>query len=169
MSNHITLIGNVTRDPELRFSNSGQARTVISLATNRRYLPKGAVEPTEVTSYFTVVAWGQLAEHAVESLRKGDRVTATGRVDHRKWADEDGKPHNSFEVVADDVALSLRFRAASPDRTRRESAAPAEMAPVEPAEAFSADHGGDESTDNSIDDSVDGLTDRTFERELASA
>jgi single-strand DNA-binding protein len=120
MTNHITLIGNVTRDPELRFTTSGQARTMITVATNRRFQAKGAAEPTEITAFFTVVAWGQLAEHSTESLRKGDRVTVSGRVDHRKWVDADGKSHDSFDVIADDVALSLRFRTAEVDRTRRE-------------------------------------------------
>jgi single-strand DNA-binding protein len=122
MTNHITLTGNVTRDPELRFTTTGQARIVVAIATNRRFQAKGAAEPTEITSFFSVVAWGSLAEHAAESLKKGDRVTVTGRVDQRSWIDDNGQPHSSFEVVADELALSLRFRSAEVDRARRESA-----------------------------------------------
>ncbi len=150
MTNHITLSGNVTRDPELRFTTSGQGRTVITLATNRRFQPKGATEPTEITAFFSVVAWGSLAEHSAESLRKGDRVTITGRVDHRNWVDENGLPHSSFDVVADEVAVSLKFRTAIVDRTRRE---PPIQAPL--GEARGESDGGEELINTSEFDLVD--------------
>jgi single-strand DNA-binding protein len=158
MTNHITLIGNVTRDPELRFTTSGQARTMITVATNRRFQAKGATEPTEITAFFSVVAWGQLAEHSTESLRKGDRVTVSGRVDHRKWVDADGQNHDSFDVIADDVALSLRFRTAEVDRTRRETPA---AAMVDAGVGSSADRSVDEprEPDAGLDDSSVGLSD----------
>jgi single-strand DNA-binding protein len=153
MTNHITLIGNVTRDPELRFTATGQARTMISVATNRRFQAKGATEATEVTAFFTTVAWGQLAEHSVESLRKGDRVTITGRVDHRKWVDENGQSHNSFDVIADDVALSLRFRTAEVDRTKRESAPDVVSdQPVDATDSIDADNAGPTLPMSDVDD-----------------
>lgn len=124
MSNHITLTGNITRDPELKFTASGQGRTVLTIATNRRFFPKGAAEPTEVTAFFTVVAWSQLAEHVCESLRKGDRVTVSGRLDQRTWTDENGQPHSAFEVAADDVAASVRFRTVNIDRPQRDDSSP---------------------------------------------
>lgn len=168
MTNHITLTGNVTRDPELRFTTTGQARTVIAIATNRRFQAKGAAEPTEITSFFSAVAWGSLAEHTAESLKKGDRVTVTGRVDQRSWIDDNGQPHSSFEVVADEVALSLRFRSAEVDRTRRESA-PAQINESKiPAERVAAHT---EPSDESITDRVEaeGRETEEFERELAIA
>jgi single-strand DNA-binding protein len=119
MSNHLTLTGNVVREPEIRFTASGNARLVMPVATNRRFQAKGSDTPTEVASFFTVIVWGQLAEHVGESVKKGDRVTVTGRVEQRTWTDENEQRHQSFEIVADDVAASLRFRSAAIDRNLR--------------------------------------------------
>ncbi len=182
MTNHITLIGNVTRDPELRFTTSGQARTMITVATNRRFQAKGAAEPTDITAFFTVVAWGQLAEHSTESLRKGDRVTVSGRVDHRKWVDADGKSHDSFDVIADDVALSLRFRTAAVDRTARvQPGATAELnaeatgpSTDEPSEPDATSDGWSETMSNGLSNGLsdgpsDGLYGADDDRDLAAA
>ncbi len=122
MSNHLTLTGNVVREPEVRFTPSGNTRLVMPVATNRRFTAKGSDTPTEVTSFFTVIVWGQLAEHVAESIQKGDRVTVNGRVEQRTWFDEQEQRHQSFEIVADDVAASLRFRTAKIDRPARVAA-----------------------------------------------
>lgn len=133
MSNHLTLTGNIVRDPELRYSASGVARTVMAVATTRRFQAKGADQPTEVTSFFTVIVWGMLAEHVTESLVKGDRVTVSGRVEQRSWVDEDEQKRSSFDIVADDVAASMRFRTVRIDRTARaELQVPAAGATDEP-------------------------------------
>jgi single-strand DNA-binding protein len=122
MSNHISLVGNVTRPLELRYTANGTPRLLIPIATSRRFLAKGSEEATEVTSFFTAIAWGALAEHAATSLLKGDRISITGRVEQRTWIDAEEKKHNAFEVVADDVAVSLRFRTAAIDRPQRSTA-----------------------------------------------
>ena len=70
--NSITVIGNITRDPELRFTNSGRPQVSFGLAVNRRYQQNG--EWVEQTSFFNIVAWAQLAENVSESLSKGSRV-----------------------------------------------------------------------------------------------
>jgi single-strand DNA-binding protein len=119
MSNHLTLTGNVVRDIELKFTASGNPRLVMPVATNRRFQAKGSDTPTEVTSFFTVIVWGQLAEHVAESVIKGDRVTISGRVEQRTWFDDAEQRHNAFEIVADEVAVSLRFRTAKLDRPVR--------------------------------------------------
>ncbi len=119
MSNHLTLTGNVVRDPELRYTAGGTPRVVMPVASTRRFQPKGADQATEATSFFTVIIWGELGEHAAESLAKGDRVTVSGRVEQRTWLDEAQQRHTSFDIVADDVAASLRFRTAKIDRTER--------------------------------------------------
>jgi single-strand DNA-binding protein len=137
MSNHISLVGNITRALELRYTANGTPRLVIPIATSRRFQAKGSDEPTEVTSFFTAVAWGALAEHAATSLLKGDRVSITGRVEQRTWMDAEERKHNAFEVVADDVAVSLRFRTAVIDRPERSAAQPVDSVgdfPSEPSE-----------------------------------
>jgi single-strand DNA-binding protein len=121
MSNHLTLTGNVVREIELKFTASGNARLVMPVATNRRFQAKGSDTPTEVTSFFTVIVWGSLAEHVAESVKKGDRVTVSGRVEQRTWFDAAEQRHNSFEIVADEVAVSLRFRTVKVDRPARET------------------------------------------------
>lgn len=105
--NTTTLTGNITRDPEIRFTNSGKGVTNFGLAVNRRYQVGG--EWQEQTSFFDVVAWGGLAEHAAESLTKGDRVVVTGRLDQRTWDTEDGDKRSKVELVATDIGASLRW------------------------------------------------------------
>jgi single-strand DNA-binding protein len=160
MSNHLTLTGNVVREPEVRFTASGNARLVMPVATNRRFLAKGSDTPTEVASFFSVIVWGQLAEHVAESVKKGDRVTVTGRVEQRTWTDEHEQRHQSFEIVADDVAASLRFRTAAIDRTLR-------VLPVtEGLEAQAAESG--ESGESTASETTDSASD-PFNAEFAAA
>jgi len=82
-SNTITVVGNVTRDPELRYTQSGKATVNVGIAVNRRYQVNG--EWQEQTSYMNVVAWDQLAENIAASLTKGTRILATGRLDIREY------------------------------------------------------------------------------------
>lgn len=122
MNNSITISGNVVRDPELRHTGSGAATTSFGVAVNRRVFTKNDT-PTEVVSYFNVIAWNALAEHVCESLRKGARVVVTGRFDQRSWEviDENGKTVRkvSFELVAEDIGASLRFATATLHRAQR--------------------------------------------------
>jgi len=87
-SNSITVVGNLTRDPELRFTQSGKPTVTLGLAVNRRYQVNG--EWQEQTSYMNVVAWDQLAENIAASLTKGSRVLVTGRLDVREYEARDG-------------------------------------------------------------------------------
>lgn len=116
----ITLVGNLTREPELRFTASGQPTTTMGVAVNRRRQSRSNVnEVTESVSFFTVVAWGTLAENVAESLGKGARVLVTGRLEQRTWLDKDGERHTVYEVVADEVGPSLRWATASIQRVVR--------------------------------------------------
>src|SRR5260370_24841269 len=83
--NTVTLVGNITRDPELRFTPTGQATATFGLAVNRRWQNRQTQEWEEATSFFDVVCWREMAENASESLGKGSRVIVTGRMDHRSW------------------------------------------------------------------------------------
>lgn len=107
MTAQTTLIGNLTRDPELRYTTGGQAQITIGIAVSRRYQKDG--EWTEQTSYFNVVAWGPLAEHAATSLTKGARIIATGRLEQRNYDTKDGEKRTVVELVADDIGAALRF------------------------------------------------------------
>jgi single-strand DNA-binding protein len=115
--NFTTLTGNLTRDPELRFIKNGQGVANFGLAVNRRWQTNG--EWQEQTSFFNIVAWAELGENAAATLTKGMRVTVTGRLDQRSWDAPDGTKKSTVEVVADDVAISLRWATAEVTRTQR--------------------------------------------------
>jgi single-strand DNA-binding protein len=116
--NTVTLIGNVTRDPELRFMNSGAALVNFGLAVNRRWQQDG--EWQEEANFFDVTAWRDLAENVAETIEKGDRVIVDGRLQWRQWDDKDtGEKRSKIEVVADDVGPSLRWATAQITKNER--------------------------------------------------
>lgn len=106
MSNaDVTVTGNLTVDPELKFGNGGTARLSFSIASNRRYQVNG--EWTEDTSFFNVVAWRGIAESAAAVLEKGLPVIIKGRLEQRSWEDkESGQKRSTVEVVADSIAVN---------------------------------------------------------------
>jgi single-strand DNA-binding protein len=112
IGNNVTITGNATREPELRFTQSGQAVANLSVAVNRRWQNRQTQEWEEAVSFFDITAWGQLAENVAESVGKGTRVTITGRLDQRSWESQDGEKRSKVEIVADDVAVSLRWATA---------------------------------------------------------
>jgi single-strand DNA-binding protein len=116
--NTVTLVGNCTRDPELRFTPGGQAIASFGLAVNRRWQNRQTQEWEEATSFFDVTCWQQLAENVAESVQKGTRIVITGRLDQRSWETQDGDKRSKVEIVADDVAPSLRW--ATADITKNE-------------------------------------------------
>jgi single-strand DNA-binding protein len=109
--NTVTVVGNVTRDPELRFTPSGAAVTTFGLAWNRRS-QNARGETEEQVSFFDVTCWRQLAENVAESLTKGTRVVVYGRLEQRSWETPDGERRSKVEIVADEVAPSLRWATA---------------------------------------------------------
>ncbi len=113
----VTLVGNLTRDPELRFTQGGRAIATLGLAVSRRYQVNN--EWQEQTSFFNVVAWGQLGENAASSLSKGTRVLVTGRLEQRSYETQDGEKRSVVEVIADEIGPSLRWATASVDRNDR--------------------------------------------------
>jgi single-strand DNA-binding protein len=119
--NTITLVGNVTRDPELRYTPSGQANVRLGIAVNRRWQNRQTNEWEEQVSFFNVVGWGTLAENAGESLSKGTRVLVTGRLEQRSYETNDGEKRQVVEVIADEIAPSLRWATAQVVRNERRS------------------------------------------------
>jgi single-strand DNA-binding protein len=105
--NTVTLVGNITRDPELRFTPAGQAVATFGMAVNRRYQKNGQWE--EQTSFFNVTAWGTLGENASNSLHKGARILVSGRLEQRSWETQEGDKRSVVEVVADEIGPSLRW------------------------------------------------------------
>jgi single-strand DNA-binding protein len=119
MSNTTTLSGNLTRDPEIRYTRDGQANATFGLAVNRRWQSRGSDEWEEATSFFDVVCWRDLAENVALSLVKGSRVTVTGRLEQHSWETENGERRSRVEVTAEEVGPSLRFATAEISRTER--------------------------------------------------
>ena len=122
MTTTITLIGNLTREPEIRYTREGQATTTLGVAVNRRWQDRSTKQWEESVSFFDVVCWRELAENAALSLVKGMRVVVTGRLEHRSWETEEGDHRSKVEVVADDLGPSLRFATAEVQRTERRGA-----------------------------------------------
>jgi single-strand DNA-binding protein len=104
-----TIIGNLTRDPEIRYTRDGQATTTIGVAVNRRWQNRDTNAWEESTSFFDVVTWRDLAENVALSLTRGMRVVVTGRLEQRSWETEEGDRRFKVEIVADEVGASLRF------------------------------------------------------------
>jgi single-strand DNA-binding protein len=119
MSNSTTICGNLTREPEIRYTKEGQATTQLGVAVNRRWQDKTNGEWLEATSFFDVVCWRDLAENVALSLSKGMRVVVTGRIEQRSWETGDGEHRSKVEIVADEVGPSLRFATADVRRTQR--------------------------------------------------
>jgi len=116
--NSVTLVGNCTRDPELRFTANGQAVATFGLAVNRRWQNRQN-EWEEQVSFFDVTCWQQMAENVAETITKGTRVVVNGRLDQRSWETQDGDKRSKVEVVADEVAPSLRYATAQIVRNER--------------------------------------------------
>ena len=115
--NSITLVGNLTKDPELRFTTGGRGVASFGLAVNRRYQVNG--EWQDQTSYFNIVAWGQLGENVASSLTKGMRVVVSGRLEQREYQNREGEKRSTIEINADEVGPSLRWATASVERNPR--------------------------------------------------
>lgn len=107
-NNTVILVGNLTRDPEVRFQLAGRAKLVVGLAVDRRWQDPDTAQWQETTSFLDVVCWGDLAVNVSRSAKRGNRVVVTGRIDQRTWKAK-GVARSKIEIVADDVALSLRW------------------------------------------------------------
>ncbi len=97
--NRATIIGNMTRDPELRYTPNGQAVTSFSVATNRRWKNQATNEFQEATEYHDVVAWGKAAEFIANYLKKGNKIYVDGRLQTRSWETPDGAKQRRTEII----------------------------------------------------------------------
>ncbi len=117
--NKVILIGNLGRDPEMRYTPSGKPVTAFSLAVNRSWTTADGGRRDE-TEWFNVVAWSELAEVCNKFLRKGERVYIEGRLQTRSWESPDGQKHSRTEVVANELLML-------DGRPREDEAAPGEV------------------------------------------
>lgn len=101
--NRVELIGNLTRDPELRYTPNGAAVVTFGMATNRTYVTEG--ERREEVDFHKLVAWNKLAELCNQLLKKGMRVFISGRLQTRSWAAQDGTQRQSTEIVVEDMII----------------------------------------------------------------
>jgi single-strand DNA-binding protein len=109
----VSFAGNLTNDPEVRYTDSGIARAIFRVAVSSRR--------DQEASFFTVIVWRDQAEHASQSLSKGSRVVVVGKLQQRSWTAEDGSARSTFEVVADELGPSLRWATATTTRATRSS------------------------------------------------
>ena len=107
MSSNITIIGNLTRDPELTFLNNGSPSVKLGVAVNKRWQNRKTQEWEEKTSFFNVVCYGKLADNVSTSRPKGTRVVVSGRLEQRDWLTESGEKRSVIEIIADDIGASL--------------------------------------------------------------
>jgi single-strand DNA-binding protein len=111
--NKVLLIGNLTRDPNLRYTPNGTAVCSFGLATNRTWTPSDGGEKQEKVEFHNIVAWGKLADICGQILHKGDKAFVEGRMQTRDWKTDDGQERKTTEVVIDNMMLlsSSRGRA----------------------------------------------------------
>lgn len=118
--NTVTIVGNLTQDPEMRYTPNGIAVVKLSIAFNRRRFNRDSNtwedgEP----SFFTATCWRDLAENVSESLRKGTRVVVTGRLEQRSWETQEGERRSVVEIQVDEIGPSLKWATASVTRIPR--------------------------------------------------
>lgn len=108
MSNNVTVVGNLTREVDLRYTPNGAAVVKFGIAVNRFYTDR-AGNKVEQTDFFNVTAWRTLAENVAQTCKVGNRVIVTGRLQSRSWETEDGQKRTMVEIEADEVGPSLRW------------------------------------------------------------
>lgn len=101
MLNHITIMGRLTRDPELRRTNGGVAVVSFTVAVDRDFTDKNSGE--RQTDFIEIVAWRQIGEFVSKHFTKGRMIVVSGRLQIRSWTDKDGNKRKTAEVVADNV------------------------------------------------------------------
>jgi single-strand DNA-binding protein len=139
--NHVVLVGNVARDPSIKFTSSGMAICNFSLATNRSIKKNDAWE--KIPTFHNIVVWGKLAEQLGEKLHKGQLATVVGRIDNRSYEDKQGVKKYISEVVADSVIFDSRG-------SSQPAPQPAAQPTEDPADAFPPDDFGDDDTSSDV-------------------
>lgn len=155
--NKVQLIGNLTRDPELRYTPNGAAVCTIGLATNR-YWTTEAGEKKEDVEFHRVVAWNKLAELCSQLLTKGRKIYVEGRLRTASWQAQDGSQRTTTEIVIEDMIL-LDSRLAVQAGAGKEEGAPAPSQPVAPSQQSVAQPKVKKKTDDQTATPPDGKED----------
>lgn len=100
--NKVFLIGRLTRDPELRYTPTGQSVASVRMAVNREYVSKSKEDKKEETCFINLVIWGKRAEVWAEYLKKGSLIFVEGRLQYRQWETQDNEKRSTVEVVVED-------------------------------------------------------------------
>jgi single-strand DNA-binding protein len=127
--NKVILLGNLTRDPEVRYTPNGIAVASFAIAVNRKY--KQGEETKEEVSYIDIVVFGKQAEACGQYINKGDSVLIDGRLQQRRWETEDGQKRNKVEVVALSVNFMPKRSSGGGQGSGRGQAEPMPEAPVD--------------------------------------
>jgi single-strand DNA-binding protein len=130
--NKVILVGNLGRDPELRYTAGGQPVASFSVATNERWNDREG-KPQERTEWHRIVVWGKQAENCANHLHKGRTVYIEGRLQTREWEDREGRKRQTTEIVAQTVQF-LDRREAGREAPARGAGAPAAVAPARESE-----------------------------------
>ncbi|HEX9810585.1 MAG TPA: single-stranded DNA-binding protein [Burkholderiales bacterium] len=142
--NKVILVGNLGRDPEVRYSPNGQAVANVTIATSESWKDKTSGEKQERTEWHRIVFFGRLAEIAGEYLKKGAQIYVEGRLQTRKWQDKDGHDRYTTEIVANDMQmLGSRGGAGMPSEPATESAPAGSSAPSTARSGAKATAGAD--------------------------
>lgn len=116
---NVTLVGNLTKDPELRYTSAGKAVATAGIAVNKRWMNRQTNEWEEQTSFFNIVAWETLAENLAESFSKGDRVIVSGDLEQRSWETTEGEKRSTVEVKVSDIGASVRWATVAITKNQR--------------------------------------------------
>jgi len=122
--NKVQLIGNLTRNPELKYTPSGSAYCTFGIATNREWKVDG--ENKQQTDYHNIVAWQKLGELCAQLLKKGTKVYVEGRIQNREWDGQDGQKVKRTEIVIEDMII-LDSKKGAPDSSSKEESVPEEV------------------------------------------
>ena len=141
----VTVVGNLTADPELRYTGTGVPVASFTVASNERYKDAAGEWQDGPTSFVRCNAWRELAEHAAESLSKGDRVVVTGIMRQRDYEAKDGTKRTVWEVAVSEVGASVKYATVKISKARRDGA------PV-PEDPWANGPGGPQDSDAPLDD-----------------
>lgn len=125
--NNITVVGNLTREPEMRYLASGRGVCNMGLASSRRFQVNG--EWQEQTSFFNLTLWGEAGENAAATFTKGMRVIVSGRMESREYEHE-GQKRTAFDLIVDEMGPSVRWARAQVDKIVREGGSSYATGPV---------------------------------------